>query len=89
MVFQGGIILNGHNMRRVINNDDLMNTQKVHERDEFYDIKIISLGAQSDGISKLPNGITVIIKDKTLRVGQLVDIQITNVKDKFVFAKLI
>jgi len=77
------------NIYRKINNDDLMDLKKVHKGDQYYDFKINNIGNEGDGIGKLQNGMAVIIKAKNLRIGQLVDIEITNVKNKFAFAKII
>ena len=76
-------------MIRKINNDDLLNYNKVHEKDQYMDVKIVSIGKQGDAIAKLQNGMAVIIKDKNLEKGQVVNIEITTVKDKFAFAKVI
>lgn len=78
-----------HKMQRKINKDDFLDMKKVREGDQFFEVRVNAIGAKGDGISKLQNKQNVIIKDKTLEVGQIVDIEITIVKDRFVFAKLI
>ena len=77
------------NMIRKINNEDLLNYNKVFEGDQYRHIKVHSIGEKGDGIAKLQNGMVVIIKDKNVRKGQVINIEITTVKDKFVFAKKI
>lgn len=71
----------------VITKDGLLN-YKVQQGDQFDAVNITAIGKEGDGIGHLPNGMVVIVQDKRLQKGNVVDVVITKVKEKVCFARL-
>lgn len=77
-------------VQRTLSATTLTDLKRPLEGDYYDDVTVTGIGKDGDAIVRLPpNGMVAIVKRKGYQVGERINIKVTRVKDRFVFAEAI